>query len=905
MNAAVLLFAALIATPEAQGTAAAPQKGTSQPQVATVTRETDPGAATKPTVPETKPPIATAPPDSKPSAGAKPVEGKPPAPPTEDRSIAGQGVPAVILSPTQTVVDVRVRLPVDEASFQKRDLKAGLLTSTSDPDLRILPGIEVTSDVKTVKPTDSLDVTISGLVAFGELTVPLYYGGRQVETLRFHKPGLIVKRPGGGDTIAQQENDSLLIVLENPSAEDYQGVAARVRFQEVDECRVTPDQPGGKGKASGQTWWNWIRHAFRRAPEPGDCVTDENWSTFAVRRSSQVSLMVPLHDAWFEDVESGLTRTARRQGLLTLRYERGPSSAPANASGPRIVEQNIPIEVRFDARSGRLFISILRIFIPLLLGALFFLLLRVSIPNFRRKRALKDGLNEARTAAARVSDQVDSQLRVLLRVERLTLDQQRRQGWVLLPGFDEIAKRVEAGLAVLNRKIALVERLDAASCRRENLASGPVAPTRLEIIDRNLDSACETLKTDQLGEADWLSIQQQLEAADKALNEPSPQEKQAFEALLSQRWQSIRKHFANSGGRGLHVPDELTAFKKCFPKDELLPELDDENGTGWIDRVGLVRADLQLTALELLREAHFAAPALNDAEWRDATARLAGWLATPAIANLGPARQQLQQVCEGICEKEIVCALERKETHIDMDPQFVSPNETVRLTVRFRNPKLNTAVARQAVQCEWKFEEASVDAEATKRPSIVARLSKSLQRLWSTRERDGNTDAVLPGKTDGVTPAPMNAVTEAAKNAATQGAPNAGTQTSSPQTQAELGWRVHRYFQPDVTVQQLSVRFFYKGALVKTDEQHYSKVVQPTERIHNRKDRNERWLRFGFQALQMVAVLLVPLVTLTMTTANEAVTGEWWDLVSLGFGSEAIRGILTGGDQEQTATPTP
>jgi hypothetical protein len=50
----------------------------------------------------------------------------------------------------------------------------------------------------------------------------------------------------------------------------------------------------------------------------------------------------------------------------------------------------------------------------------------------------------------------------------------------------------------------------------------------------------------------------------------------------------------------------------------------------------------------------------------------------------------------------------------------------------------------------------------------------------------------------------------------------------------------------------------------------------------------------------MLAALLVPLTTLAITTADGAISGRWWDLVGIGFGSEAIRNILTGEQRPPT-----
>ena len=876
MSGPALLLAAVVAAGlHADGTSTAAPAAQTPPPAANQT----PGDKS---APGTAPAATNQSPGTKPAPEQKPAPGGKPAAPAPAEP-AGQGAPALILSPMQTTATVTVRVPIDDgatAATLKDDLKAGLLTSTGSPDLRIVPRIEAAPDAGGAKPGAPLALTVSGLVAFGDLTVPLIYKGRQVDTLRFQKPGLIVRPPAGGIVAAQQTSENLLLVLENSSEYAYDAVRARVRFQGIDECRVTTDQPGGGAPPPAQTWRNWIWRGLRRAPERGNCDSNQAWSAFAVRPSSQVTLAIPLYDAWFKDLESGLTRNASRAGVLTLRYYQ-PGASAADA---QFVEQSVPLTVRFDARATRLFLSTAWVFMLLLFGALSFLLLRISIPNYRRKKALKDKLNEARAAAARISDQVNSQLRVLIRVERLALDQQRREGWVLLPGFDEQAARVERGLATLNRKIGFVERLDAASCRRDNLAAGSVAPTRLDIIDRNLQSACETLKLDQLGDADWLSIQQQLEAADKALNEPTPEEKQAFEALLSQRWTLLRKHFdPGQNSRGLKAPPELDAFKACFPLPELLPEVGDAGGKVWIESVGVVRADLQLTALELLRDLHFLTVALDGDKWKTEKEQLCKWLCTPAIANLRPARQLLQQMADGTTPQNLVCALTRHEAYIDMDPQYVSPNQTVRLTVRFYDQKLNDAPARGAILCEWRFNKPTVSSKAEAEAASAGRFTRLRRWIRNLVNPESNP-----------APAPV--------------APQ-GVQTQAPppdppdHVHTETGWRVHRYFQPEVAKQTIEVAFFRDGKEIPLDQtgQHYSKVVRPQERLHNRKDRREKWLRFGFQTVQMFAVLLVPLITLAMSTAGEPASGSWWDLIGLGFGSEAIRGVLTA---EQTPPTT-
>jgi hypothetical protein len=89
---------------------------------------------------------------------------------------------------------------------------------------------------------------------------------------------------------------------------------------------------------------------------------------------------------------------------------------------PQIQEQNLPIEFQFEPSGRSLFLSLLYVAGILLLGAMLSLLLRVSVPNIKRRSQLKDQLSEAGKIISTVSSEVDDNLRVLLRVERRALD---------------------------------------------------------------------------------------------------------------------------------------------------------------------------------------------------------------------------------------------------------------------------------------------------------------------------------------------------------------------------------------------------------------------------------------------------------------------------------------------------
>ena len=250
--------------------------------------------------------------------------------------------------------------------------------STQSPDYRTVPDLNVLTDFNvTQAAVRPIDVEVGGLVPFGEMTIPILYQGKQVETVRFLKPGLIVRAPAEGPTIAEENVRELLLVLENASAEEYARVGIRVRFQDVDVCNATGDQPTAMraGRSPNESGW-WARLKYQlsgvwggpRVPRPVICSPVTEWASFHVRPNSQVSLWVPTPPQWYVNRQSGLARSAARKGTITLRFFDGDAVA---------AEQNLPIDVQFEPTTRNLWSSILSIAFLLLCGAVLFLALRV------------------------------------------------------------------------------------------------------------------------------------------------------------------------------------------------------------------------------------------------------------------------------------------------------------------------------------------------------------------------------------------------------------------------------------------------------------------------------------------------------------------------------------------------
>jgi len=750
---------------------------------------------------------------------------------------AGIDRPAILVPADSDEVTTKILLRGLDSQPVAGDLETGLLTSTLQPTFLVRPSVTLLADPVPAKAGEFLtQLKINGLVLFGESSASLLYKGRQVEVLRFSKPGLVAKPPVG-DSFVAREGQPLSILLENPSTFAYDSVRARLRFDNQDVCLFSAEK-------------------FDQRPAPtvdqSSCDVNSDWTKFEIPQFAQVSLRADPSSSWFFDPNTNYARSAKRKGWLTLRFQ--------NANSPQILEQNLPIEIQFEPGSFSLLRSLSLVAGLLLAGALLSLFLRVSVPNIKRRSLLKDQLRDAGKVISTISTEVDSNLRVLLRVERRSLDELRVAIWSFGPGYADYVKRVEQGLPTLNRRIEAVLRLDAALTRKKTLAEQSAAPTRLEQIEEMLSEASEILKQDQLSDEEWVFVNQRLESAQKLLREPNQTEKEAFEAMLSGRWKSIRGHFGDEHGV-LKVPDALQGMEDCFPSPSLLPGDDDKDGTQWLQSIGVVRADLQLSALALVWEFQFLAPTVAPLrpEWVAAKTELNRLLSTPAIDNLREAKRLLRQLAEGVSEQDIIRALQGGGATIIMDPSIARPDRTIRFSVRFRQPNLNTAAARQLVSCRWIF----TDSYVPQLPGIKRAIARVRQWL----SKDGTNlrtveNILLP----------------------------------------EDGWYVHHYFEKYVVESTIAVNFYDSHAAkidLGSDGTWATLSVKPQPSWRGK----ENWQRSWLELTQLAAALLIPLATLASTTVGGGASGHWWDLVAIGFGSDTVKNILVGKDESPSSAP--
>jgi hypothetical protein len=794
--------------------------------------------------PTPQPPAATAP--SAPTAPAR----------TEAAAQAGADRPATLVPANSGTATLKVQLrglDRDATSIADGDLEAGLLVAPQQPGLQVRPSVRVVGPAPVANGESLVTLEISGLVAFGETSVSLSYKGRRIETLRFFKTGLLAKPAGGDSGFVVRESKPFFLVLENISTFGYQAVHARLRFGNYDLCSFTPEKAGAPATVPDE------------AP---DCVNWNNWTPFDIRQYAQVTLVATPRKPWFVDPASDLAKSGKQSGQLALRF--------AGSNG-EVYEQIVPLEIDFKPSEWSLFWNIAWVALPITLGALLSIFLRISLPNLKRRRQLKNQLNEVAKATAAISTATESNLRVLLRVARLELKETLKSGWWFGPNDTEYTQRVEQALPGLKKRIEGVRRLDAALLKRAALVQQGIAPTRLEQIDELVDSLKDSLKQDQLTDEDWVSLNQRLEAVQKLLRDPTQTERDAIEAMLAGRWQAIRDHFGVEADGRLKVPPTLQGLEPCFPTASLLPGTSDaeKDGVKWIKAVGTVRADLQLTALQRLWDFQFLAPAkstdpnqVEDPKWANARATLSRLLATPATDNLLAARLLLRQLASGISTDDIVKALVAGKAMIVWDPQNPGSNQKIRYHLCFLQDDLNAAVARESVTCRWHFE----DQHASK--------------------LTGTFRALRP---------PTNPTARVEDDSPAGASREEQAASDNSVSFNEEGWSVYHYLEPDVTNSTIDVAFYdSRGDLIElkgADWTHRTIELRPQKR-------KGAWAAFGLETVQLGATVLVPLATLAVTTASGAAVGHWWELIGIGFGADTLKNIIAVSSNASTPGPT-
>ncbi len=354
------------------------------------------------------------------------------------------------------------------------------------------------------------------------------------------------------------------------------------------------------------------------------------------------------------------------------------------------------------------------IVILLALGALLSLVVRHWVPNMQRKRELKEQIRRVKAKVGCFSEDIAEDLREQTRVQVTLIDSRRKSVWTIVPDYATIAAQSAQALAILEKRVDLIEATDSAyQAVRVKWESCP-PPSLLDRIEEALRGVQDVLRNPAVSEEGLASVRDEIDKARGLINLMGTADA-AFGKELAARASRVRaeiEKFKSSAVladlkqkvRGLFAVVGLGGADAGGNEPGPLPT--DGDGIDPI-RYGLV--DYDLSGLEICRDYVWLADgATADVEERlkaDLGPTLLRHLQRRSWNELWLERLLLKQFREASTGTDIWDAIEQgnKAMFISLEPAEVCYQQLVQFRARFRRPELDWSGAKTLVVPEWQF----------------------------------------------------------------------------------------------------------------------------------------------------------------------------------------------------------
>ncbi|MEX1026620.1 MAG: hypothetical protein WD049_01245 [Candidatus Paceibacterota bacterium] len=510
--------------------------------------------------------------------------------------------------------------------------------------------------------TTPVEITVTNLWEAGESEADLYNNGNKIGTLNalnFRVPFAITLVADGSEIpeIVFQADKEQRLLLKNNDAMTYP---------------ITWDLTVGGQAVSG-----------KRITMPPN---------------GNASITIAPPDAWFTSRFSSLFKEEIRDGVLTIRY--APSS---DVNGPDLPVEAIPIKANLRWRSSgwNSFASNVAIFLALLAGGVCSLVLSQWVPNRLRRLDLKEQLEALALKTRSLSGQLDSSLRVLVRVERVRLNRLLYSRWIMSPDMATVFAHCVQHLALLNRQVDILESIDSAYDRLTEVRLGP--PSLLDQIEDDLREAASILNNSAFHDSKLQAAQTLVADAIRRLsdvNQPDPE----FAGKLAKKFDYLDKVFDSIAT----PPDPVAASKTRERIEKIIPGpfrfLTHLTDPSQIQPMQYAEADRNFCKLELVRDyVSLLDNSVDRTTFESHEKELVYLLARDNWESLKAAKSLVAQMHEGIFAADIEAAIRDEEVQVEMEPPIARRNWPMRLSARFTNPMLDRATAKNRFRCVWDF----------------------------------------------------------------------------------------------------------------------------------------------------------------------------------------------------------
>jgi hypothetical protein len=400
-----------------------------------------------------------------------------------------------------------------------------------------------------------------------------------------------------------------------------------------------------------------------------------------------------------------LRKDVQRDGYQLLLYSEDAGVAPANAPS-----KIIPMKATLDyVDSGwRQFISGLVVIVVLIVGGVCSLLLNFSLPNRLKRLNANERIRALEKKTADLSTRIDSRLSVALRLQRSNLADQLKSRGTLSPDFAGLVSSVSDGLTKLENRVSLVQQIDVALERLENVLPQGVAPSLVEGVENALQRAMQLLGKSEPSDNDLQTAQTIITDAVSRIE------------TLAQPSSDFAVKLASDIGAFLGSLTDITStdtFKR-FVGDAatgnkgLLPgpykQLQAFGSATSVPPGSEARLDNALQKMELIADYVRRVENTTDETVRSRLkdpleGELMDHLQSDSWQALKLARLLLREIADTVYPDDLRSALLNYEASIVMNPAVAYERAPLEFCVCFNDSRIDTSAARQEWSCHWDF----------------------------------------------------------------------------------------------------------------------------------------------------------------------------------------------------------
>jgi hypothetical protein len=580
----------------------------------------------------------------------------------------------------------------------------------------------------------------------------------------------------------------------------------------------------------------------------------------------------------------GLLKDDVQDGILTLTFQPRPSQDPKPSADPSTIAPqpsgarshvlHASTKLRFYPNFGGV-LNNATLILFLFLGAITSLVLKLWLPNTRRKLKLKEDLELLGRQIADVSGRVGARPTVILRVQQkrlLDLLNPKLAGgrWALSPDFEDVAKQCEASTVRLSKQVELIRSLDRSAARLAALMPKPLPPSLLDHIDSGierivslampLEADDESLRALETDVAQIAMCVQQMEQFNTVFRQDVQRRLTDVMAFFNPLLQPpVTAQGAGQAGPSVaashlqqivqRIKVDLPAIFEVLNRVKPLPE-DVSFDT-------LVQIDADVFKLGLIRRYVYLSPNLNHANpsvnsvpgmYFGKGAMFPGlkhYLDLRSWDALRTARNLIGQAEQALYKSDVEEAIRLGRVSIRPDRLVIRPYMPVEFSVRFDRESLNQASAREEYRCVW----------------VIRPPSEGWRFIFWIRRWLGFPVHVVP-----------------------------------TQTLGERSWTISQYF-PSSGQYTMAVTFEDWMGVPLMDAQQV--LIPPITRTFPVKGRamDKTGPRLRLELVCMLLALAPAIFALLTTAQNQVSKVEWSTALgavfALGFGVDVLKNLLT------------